>query len=139
MADRVLVKGYPESATSGCAAGTEIADVYFSVDVETDGPVPGSYSMLSFALVPVGRMDGDCYTPPASYGDNFHVELTPISEQFEQAALAVDGLDRERLRAEGKSPAVAMREAADWLRARCAGGEPVLVAYPLGFDWSWIH
>jgi len=139
MADRILAKGYPARATSGPAAGTPVADVYFSVDVETDGPIPGPYSMLSFAMVPAGRMDGDCYTPPGSYDDRFYVELKPISEQFEQAALDVNGLDRERLRAEGTSPAVAMRDAADWLRARCAGGEPVLVAYPLGFDWSWIH
>src|SRR5512133_818869 len=34
------------------------ADVYFSADVETDGPIPGPYSMLSFALVPAGVFDG---------------------------------------------------------------------------------
>src|SRR5262245_56668885 len=33
-------------------------DVYFSADVETDGPIPGPYSMLSFALVQAGRFDG---------------------------------------------------------------------------------
>lgn len=26
-------------------------DVYFSADVETDGPIPGPFSILSFALV----------------------------------------------------------------------------------------
>lgn len=104
----------------------EIADVYFSVDVETDGPIPGSYSMLSFAMVPAGRMDGHRYTPPATYDERLYVELKPISEQFEQAALDVNGLDRERLRAEGTSPAVAMREAADWPTSQPAhpGAEP---------------
>lgn len=29
----------------------EGADVYFSADVETDGPIPGPFSILSFALV----------------------------------------------------------------------------------------
>ena len=26
-------------------------DVYFSADIETDGPIPGPFSMLSFAIV----------------------------------------------------------------------------------------
>ena len=95
--------------------------------------------MLSFAMVPAGRMDGSTYSPPQSYEDHFYIELKPISERFEEAALAVNGLDRDRLFREGTDPAEAMRAAADWLRARCAGGAPVLVAYPLGFDWSWIH
>lgn len=139
VSDRIFTKGYSTSAAPAGAPATLAADVYFSVDVETDGPIPGPYSMLSFALVPAGRMDGDHYTPPQNYYDRFYVELKPISEQFEQAALAVNGLDRDRLSREGADPSEAMRDAADWLRARCAGGEPVLVAYPLGFDWSWIH
>jgi len=119
--------------------GAQVSDVYFSVDVETDGPIPGDYSMLSFAMVPAGRMDRGQYAPPATYDDRFYAELRPISDRFEQAALDVNGFDRERLAATATDPAEAMRQAADWLRARCAGGEPVMVAYPLGFDWSWIH
>ena len=34
-------------------------DVYFSADVETDGPIPGPFSMLSFALVYAGAYDGN--------------------------------------------------------------------------------
>jgi hypothetical protein len=134
-----LVTSPSVSAAPAGRVGAPLADIYFSVDVESDGPIPGPYSMLSFALVPAGRMDGNLYTPPAKYDDYFYVELKPISEQFEEAALAVNGLDRDCLRREGTEPSEAMRAAADWLRARCAGGEPVLVAYPLGFDWSWIH
>ena len=138
VSDRILAKGSANAAPAG-RVGATLADIYFSVDVETDGPIPGPYSMLSFALVPAGRMDESRYTAPANYDDHFYVELKPISEQFERAALAVNGLDREHLSREGKEPPEAMRAAADWVRARCAGGEPVLVAYPLGFDWSWIH
>jgi DNA polymerase III epsilon subunit-like protein len=135
----ILAKGYSGSAAPVGQVGSPAVDIYFSVDVESDGPIPGPYSMLSFALVPAGRMDGVTYTAPMGYEDRFYVELRPISDQFEPAALAVNGLDRERLAREGADPSAAMRAAADWLRARCAGGEPVLVAYPLGFDWSWIH
>jgi len=41
-------------------------DVYFSADVETDGPIPGPYSMLSFALVYAGTFDGSTFQGPAS-------------------------------------------------------------------------
>lgn len=139
MPDKVLAKGVSASAVQTGSVGAQTADIYFSVDVETDGPIPGPYSMLSFAMVPAGRMDGNSYTPPKNYDDHLYVELKPISDEFEQAALAVNGLNRDRLSREGADPSEAMRAAADWLRARCAGGEPVLVAYPLGFDWSWIH
>ena len=36
-------------------------DVYFSADVETDGPSPGPYSLLSFALVYAGRFNGEIF------------------------------------------------------------------------------
>lgn len=139
VSDRILAKGLSASAAQTGSVDAQAADVYFSVDVETDGPIPGPYSMLSFAMVPAGRMEGNCYTPPKNYDDLFYVELKPISNEFEQAALAVNGLDRDLLSREGINPSEAMRKAADWLSARCVGGEPVLVAYPLGFDWSWIH
>ena len=139
VSNRILTKAVSASPVQSRSAGARAADIYFSVDVETDGPIPGPYSMLSFAMVAAGRMDGSSYTPPASDEDPFYIELKPISDRFEEAALAVNGFDRDRLAREGTDPAEAMRMAADWLRARCAGGEPVLVAYPLGFDWSWVH
>jgi hypothetical protein len=40
-------------------------DSYFSADVETDGPIPGPYSMLSFALVYAGSFDGAKFSRPA--------------------------------------------------------------------------
>lgn len=114
-------------------------DAYFSADVETDGPIPGPYSMLSFAFVPAGKFDGRTFERPAADGDAFYVRLRPISEQFEPEALAVNGLDREALRTEGTDPATAMAEAASWIARHCGGQKPVLVAYPLSFDWMWLY
>jgi hypothetical protein len=44
-----------------------VGDVYFSADVETDGPIPGPYSMLSFALVYAGRFDGERFKQPKRF------------------------------------------------------------------------
>ncbi len=117
----------------------ERGDVYFSADVETDGPIPGPYSMLSFALVPAGTFDGSRFVRPADYADSFYATLKPISPSFDPEALAVSGLDRAQLAREGRDPAEAMQAASAWINARSEGGLPVLVAYPLSFDWSWLY
>jgi Exonuclease len=114
-------------------------DTYFSADVETDGPIPGPYSILSFALVYAGSFDGTHFERPESYDLVFYRELKPISDNFEEEALKVNGLDRERLKAEGQLPEIVMSEACDWVRANAGAGKPVLVAYPLSFDWSWLY
>jgi len=117
-----------------------LTDVYFSADVETDGPIPGPFSMLSFALVYAGTFDGDTFQRPDSLNSvGFYRELRPISNNFQADALRVNGLDRDRLTLEGQAPDVAMNEAADWIKSLTSGGRPILVAYPLSFDWSWLY
>lgn len=115
------------------------ADVYFSADVETDGPIPGEFSMLSFALVYAGRYDGASFERPLNYSTAFETTLRPISDRFEPEALHVNGLDRDHLLRAGRDPAVAMVDASNWIDAHAAGGTPVLVAYPLSFDWTWLY
>jgi hypothetical protein len=114
-------------------------DAYFSADVETDGPIPGPFSMLSFALVYAGSFDGRVFKRPESYDKTFYRELRPISDQFQAEALQVNGLDRNRLCREGTSPEMAMTEASEWVRLVAGSGQPVLVAYPLSFDWTWLY
>jgi hypothetical protein len=114
-------------------------DFYFSADVETDGPIPGPFSMLSFALVYAGSFDGRRFERPQNYDQRFYKELRPISNQFQEEALKVNGLDRDRLCREGQLPEKIMTEASQWVKAICAGHNPVLVAYPLSFDWSWLY
>lgn len=114
-------------------------DVYFPADVETDGPIPGPYSLLSFALVYAGRFDGSRFERPATLDCCFYRELRPISSSFEPEALKVNGLDRDRLVREGQPPEIAMTEATEWVRAIAEGGQPVIVAYPLSFDWTWLY
>ncbi len=114
-------------------------DVYFSADVETDGPIPGPFSILSFALVYAGRFDGHRFSAPNAYEQTFYRELKPISSNFQEEALRVNGLDRDRLLREGRAPDLAMGEAARWITEVAGDGKPILVAYPLSFDWSWLY
>lgn len=95
--------------------------------------------MLSFGLSVVGLFDGRSFQRFALRERAFGRFLKPISDDFQQEALAVNGLDRERLIIEGSDPAEAMTDAADWVREQSDGCRPVLVAYPVAFDWSWLY
>ncbi len=114
-------------------------DAYFSADVETDGPIPGPFSMLSFAIVYAGSFDGETFVRPTDYSRVFYRELKPISDQFQAEALSVNGLDRDRLQLTGGDPIATMTEAAEWIASVAGSRKPVLVAYPLSFDWTWLY
>ncbi len=115
------------------------AETYISVDIEADGPIPGPYSMVSFGMAVAGRMAGRTFERPEPESATFYAELRPISDDYVPAALAVSGLDRDALIREGWHPAEAMSAAAAWVREVCGDTLPVLAAFPLSYDWMWIH
>ena len=96
--------------------------------------------MLSFGLSLVGVYDGKTlHRSPPDDDSTFYRELKPISERFEVEALDVNGLDREALLETGEDPAVAMTEAAEWVQRLSDGYRPILIAYPVAFDWSFLY
>jgi hypothetical protein len=114
-------------------------DVYISIDVEADGPVPVAYSMTSLGLCVAGTFDGSRYERRDPSVDTFYRELRPISDRWDPEALAVGGFSRETLLTEGADPAVAIPEAVSWIEQVSDGMKPVLVAYPLMFDAAYWH
>lgn len=115
------------------------AELYFSVDVEADGPIPGPYSMLSFGLAVAGSYDGEAFEVCDPAERTFYAELRPISDDFVPEALNISGLDLARLAREGVEPAKAMNEAAQWIKSTAARLSPVFAAYPLSYDWMWMY
>jgi len=109
--------------------------VYFCVDCEASGPVPPLYNLLSIGATAVLPRDDH-----HELGDSFYVELKPIFPGFDRDALAVCGLDPERLRREGSEPEEAMRRLSAWVNARNAGSpdRPVFVGHNAVFDWAYI-
>ena len=116
-----------------------MTDVYFSADVEADGPIPGRYSMLAFGFAIAGRFDGNAFRRSDPTESTFYRELKPISDDFDPSALAVAGLDRNALAHRGEEPAQAMNDAASWIVDRAEGSRPVLVGYPVVFDWMFLQ
>jgi len=114
-------------------------DVYISADVETDGPIPGRFSMTSFGLALAGRFDGNTFERTDPRAQTFYRELRPITDEADPDTARVSGLDRDQLLRSGAAPVAAMTEAASWIRDVAGDGTPILVAYPLSFDWSFLY
>lgn len=109
---------------------------YFCVDIECSGPVPGLYDMISLGCVPV-RADG---AGGYSVIDAMHyVEIRPTGPRVDEGAMAVNGLDLQRLKAEGRPLDEALDGLTAFVQARCeAGTTPVFVGHNAPFDWSFV-
>ncbi|MFJ3924550.1 3'-5' exoribonuclease domain-containing protein [Streptomyces sp. NPDC090022] len=115
--------------------------LYVSVDIEADGPIPGPYSMISIGAAVAGVQDADGYTAADPQAHTFYRELRPISDDFVPEALAVSGLDRDRLRTGGTEPGAAMAQLRSWVRSMAArtGAQPVMCGYPASYDWTFLY
>ncbi len=116
-----------------------VPDLYFSVDIEADGPIPGPFSMLSFGLVVAGRFDGLRFESRLDRPHTLYRELKPISSSFVPEALEISGLDRDQLEREAADPRTAMTEAREWVLEQAEDDRPVLTGFPLMFDWLFIY
>jgi ribonuclease T len=104
-------------------------EVFVSVDVETAGPIPGKYSLLSI---------GACLVSDPRV--TFSCELQPVNNNADPAALKVSGFSLERLQKTGLSPVAAMTQFHKWLDDTCgSGGQPVFVGFNAPFDWSFVN
>ncbi len=68
-------------------------EIYICVDVETAGPIPGQYAMLSI---------GACLVEDTS--TTFYVELKPDRSDYLPEALAISGLSLDSLKEHGIAP-----------------------------------
>ncbi|MGE0707854.1 MAG: exonuclease [Planctomycetota bacterium] len=108
-------------------------ELYVSTDIETDGPIPGPNSMLSFASAAFGA-DGTLHgtfsanleTLPGAAGD----PKTMAWWEGQPEAWAAHRKDLE-------PPAAAMQRYLAWVRA--LPGSPVFVGYPAGFDFLFVY
>jgi DNA polymerase III alpha subunit (gram-positive type) len=108
-------------------------EIYVSTDVESDGPIPGPHSMLSFGSVVY---------------DETGEELGTFSRNLEPLPYATQHSDTmawwkkhpeewETCRKNLVGPEQAMKEYVEWVKS--IPGRPVFVAYPAGFDFMFIY
>lgn len=112
-------------------------EIYFSTDIEADGPIPGKYSMLSFGSA--------AFTSDGAMVDTFSANL----ETLPDASQDPDTMDWWKRQAEAweahrkdTRPAEAvMPEYIQWVDSVCKKhhGRPVFVGYPAGFDFLFMY
>ncbi|MHB8407778.1 MAG: 3'-5' exonuclease [Acidiferrobacterales bacterium] len=99
---------------------------YVMVDVESDGPCPGLYSMVEIGAIVV----------EPGLSNTFYGKLRPISEKYMQEALDVCHLTREDT-LKYRDPGEVMSEFAKWIADI---PKPVMfVSDNNGFDWQWVN
>lgn len=100
---------------------------YIMVDIESDGPIPGDYSMICFGAVVV----------EPGLERTFYGQLRPISEKFIPEALAVSGFTREQTLQFRNRP-----RSCKTSPTGCAASprdRPMFISDNNGFDWQFVN
>jgi hypothetical protein len=110
-----------------------MAEVYVSTDVESDGPIPGPNSMLSFGSAAfladetmLGTFSANLTTLPGACGHPQTMEWWAGQPQAWAAC-----------RLYTRDPAEVMPRYVAWLKS--LPGLPVFVAYPAGYDFMFVY
>ena len=104
-------------------------ETYICVDVETAGPYPGQYALLSI---------GACLVEDERR--TFYIELQPDRPESTSDALAISGLSLDVLKESGIPPREALAAFADWVQKIVPNGHiPVFVAFNAAFDWMFVN
>lgn len=99
---------------------------YIMVDVESDGPVPGKYSMISVGAILVDK----------TLDKTFYGKLQPISTNFLPEALAISGHSREETMT-FDNPKIIMQNFADWI-SKMSPTKPIFISDNNGYDWMFV-
>lgn len=107
----------------------EESKTYICVDVETAGPIPSRYALLSIGACTLG-------TPRRT----FYVELKPDTELTDGSAMAIHKLGMQKLHKEGSPPDQALAQFRNWIEEVIPSGrKPIFLAFNAPFDWMFIH
>lgn len=102
---------------------------FISVDLETAGPVPSQYALLSI---------GACTLTHPRH--TFYIELIPDKDQLDPRTEEIHGLNLAQLAQEGSPPAEALRQFAAWITEVIPPGrKPLMLGFNLPFDWMFIN
>lgn len=108
-------------------------EIYVSVDIEADGPIPGLHSMLSIGAV--------AYDGGGSVLDEYSANLDTLPEAMPHPDTEA-WWERfpeawEATRQDPRPPKEVMEEFAAWVER--LPGTAIFVAWPATFDFMWIY
>jgi hypothetical protein len=100
---------------------------FISVDVESDGRIQGTHSIVCFGAVVV----------EPTLSKTFYGKIRPISDTFVPEALKISGFSREE-HLTFDEPEKVMSDFADWIKI-VNKGKPIFISDNNGYDFSWIN
>lgn len=104
-------------------------EIFIVVDIETAGPTPGIYPLLSI---------GACTLKQPR--NTFYIELQPDTTSYKEEALRVSNLSLEKLTEEGIAPKVAMERFSEWVMGVASKRyRPIFTAFNAPFDWMFVN
>ncbi|SRR5258708_23224373 len=114
-------------------SGSKNEEWYCSVDIESNGPIPGDYSMLSLGAA--------AFTPEGNMLSTFSVNLRTLPGAKEgPGTMAWWEKNAEAYvatRQDTRDPQQAMEQFVAWVNK--LNGKPVFVGYPVGFDFGFVY
>ena len=108
-------------------------EIYVSVDVETNGPIPADFSMLSLGAA--------AFTSDGELLSTFSANLETLPEAKQDPDTmnwwAQNQIAYDATRQNMQDPKIAMTQFVEWVNQ--LPGKPVCVCYPSGFDWTFLY
>ena len=99
----------------------------YVVDCESDGPVPGLYSMVCFGVVKVDM----------TLSKIFYGKIKPISDDWIPESLSISGFSRDE-HLTFDEPEKVMKEFAEWIKETSIG-TPIFMSDNNGYDFSFVN
>jgi len=111
-------------------------EIYVSTDIESDGPIPGPNSMLSFGSAAFAIEDGKGKLV-STFSANMDTLDGATGDPATMKWWSTQPEAWKACRKDTLAPVVAMRRYAAWLNG--LPGKVVFIGYPAGYDFMFIY
>ena len=107
-------------------------EVYVSVDIEADGPIPGPHNMISLVCAAFNKKGHMLSTFSVNLKEMPGTSMDPGTQKFWDRFPEAYAATKEG----AVDPRYGMKAFESWLKV--LPGRPVFVAYPAGFDFTFV-
>ncbi len=113
--------------------------LYISIDVETDGPIPGHNNLLSYGAVAFSSETYD------RIGTSFYETVKPLPGcSSDPSTMEFWSKNKEAFEATQQNqqdPKESFDRFLQWLKDLMVltSDKPLMIGYPATFDWMWVH
>lgn len=112
-----------------------MGEIYISVDVETDGPIPGQNSMLSIGAAAFL----EDRTMVDTFSANLHTMVGAVTDPDTMKWWGTQPDAWAACHEDLEDPVHATVRFKDWVIATAGDRKPVFVGYPAGFDFLFVY